>query len=71
MVIVFLALICLALLAGIFFLAYKFGDIVLEMFAQLIGAPKGEIAMLLFAVAFAAISAVITVKIVKHLKRFD
>ena len=71
MAIVLLILIGLALLAGVIFLAYKFGDTVVEMFAQLAGLPKGDIAMLLFAVIFAVISTVITVKIIKHLKRFD
>lgn len=71
MAIVLLILIGLALLAGVIFLAYKFGDTVLEMFAQLAGMPKGEMAMLLFAVIFAAISTVIVIKLIKHLKRFD
>lgn len=71
MAIVLLILIGLALLAGVIFLAYKFGDTVLEMFAQLAGMPKGKMAMLLFAVIFAAISIVILIKIVRHLKRFD
>lgn len=71
MAIVLLILIGLALLAGVIFLAYKFGDFVIEMFAQSIGMPKVDMAMLLFAVIFAVISTVITVKIIKHLKRFD
>lgn len=71
MAIVLLILIGLALLAGVIFLAYKFGDFVIEMFAQLAGLPKGDMAMLLFAVIFTVISTVITVKIIKHLKRFD
>ncbi len=75
MAIVLLILIGLALLAGVIFLAYnlayKFGDTVLEMFVQLTGLPKGDMAMLLFAVIFTVISIVITVKIIKHLKRFD
>ena len=71
MVILLLILIAFALLAGVIFLAYKFGDTVLEMFAQLTGFPKEDMAMLLFAVIFTVISTVITVKIIKHLKRFD
>lgn len=71
MAIVLLMLIGLALLAGVIFLAYKFGDTVVEMFAQLAGLPKGDMAMLLFAVIFTVISTVITVKIINHLKRFD
>lgn len=71
MAIVLLILIGLALLAGVIFLVYKFGDTVLEMFVQLTGLPKGNMAMLLLAVIFTVISIVITVKIIKHLKRFD
>lgn len=71
MVILLLILIAFALLAGVIFLAYKFGDFVIERFAQSIGMPKGEIAMLLFGLVFAAISIVILIKIVRHLKRFD
>ena len=71
MAIVLLILIVLALLAGVIFLVYKFGDTVLEMFVQLTGLPKGNMAMLLFEVIFTVISIVITVKIIKHLKRFD
>lgn len=63
MAIVLLILIGLALLAGVIFLAYKFGDFIIEMFAQSIGMPKGEIAMLLFGIVFAAISIVILIKI--------
>lgn len=71
MVIVLLILICLALFAGVIFLAYKLGDTVLEMFSQLAGISKGELEMLLFGVIFAVISAVICVKLIKHIKRFD
>lgn len=71
MAIVLLILICLALFAGVIFLAYKLGDTVLEMFSQLAGISKGELEMLLFGVIFAVISAVICVKLIKHLKRFD
>lgn len=71
MVILLLILIAFALLAGVIFLAYKFGDTVLEMLTQLIGAPKEMIALLLFGIVFAAISIVIIVKLIKHLKRFD
>lgn len=71
MAIVLLILICLALFAGVIFLAYKLGDTVLEMFSQLAGISKGELEMLLFVVIFAVISAVICVKLIKHIKRFD
>lgn len=71
MAIVLLILIGFALLAGVIFLAYKFGDFVIEMFAQSIGMPKDEIAMLLIVVVAVIICTVTTVKIVKHLKRFD
>lgn len=43
MAIVLLILICLALFAGVIFLAYKLGDTVLEMFSQLAGISKGEL----------------------------
>ena len=71
MAIVLLILICLALFAGVIFLAYKLGDTVLEMFSQLAGISKGELEMFLFGVIFAVISVVICVKLIKHLKRFD
>ncbi len=71
MAIVLLILICLALFAGVIFLAYKLGNTVLEMFSQLAGISKGELEMLLFGVIFAVISAVICVKLIKHIKRFD
>lgn len=71
MAIVLLILICLALFAGVIFLAYKFGDTVLEMFSQLAGISKGELEMFLFGVIFVVISVVIFVKLIKHIKRFD
>lgn len=71
MAIVLLILIGLALLAGVIFLAYKFGDTVLEMIVQLTGWSKGDIAFLLFALIFVVISIKILIKIVRHLKRFD
>ena len=71
MAIVLLILICLALFAGVIFLAYKLGNTVLEMFSQLAGISKGELEMLLFGVIFAVISAVICVKLIKHIKRFN
>ncbi len=71
MVFILLILIILALIAGVVFLAYKFGDAVLEMLTQLIGMPKEMTALLLFGIVFAAISIVITVKLIKHLKRYD
>ena len=71
MAIVLLILICLALFAGVIFLAYKLGDTVLEMFSQLAGISKGELEMFLFGVIFVVISVVICVKLIKHLKRFD
>lgn len=71
MAIVLLILICLALFAGVIFLAYKLGDTVLEMFSQLAGISKGELEMLLFGVIFVVISVVIFVKLIKHIKRFD
>ena len=71
MVIVLLILICLALFAGVIFLAYKLGDTVLEMFSQLAGISKGELEMFLFGVIFVVISVVIFVKLIKHIKRFD
>ena len=71
MAIVLLILICLALLAGVIFLAYKLGHTVLEMFSQLAGISKGELEMFLFGVIFVVISVVICVKLIKHIKRFD
>lgn len=71
MAIVLLILICLALFAGVIFLAYKLGDTVLEMFSQLAGISKGELEMFLFGVIFVVISVVIFVKLIKHIKRFD
>lgn len=71
MAIVLLILICLALFAGVIFLAYKLGDTVLEMFSQLAGISKGELEMFLFGVIFVVISVVICVKLIKHIKRFD
>ena len=71
MAIVLLILIGLALLAGVVFLAYKFGDFVIEMFVQLTGGSKRDIALLLFGVIFAVIIIKILIKIEKHLKRFD
>lgn len=66
-----LILIVLALIAGVVFLGYKFGDAVLEMLTQLIGMPKEETALLLFGIVFVAISTVISVKLIKHLKRYE
>ena len=71
MAIVLLILICIALFAGVIFLAYKLGDTVLEMFSQLAGISKGELEMFLFGVIFVVISVVIFVKLIKHIKRFD
>ena len=71
MAIVLLILICLALFAGVIFLAYKLGDTVLEMFSQLAGISKGELEMFLFGVIFVVISVVIFVRLIKHIKRFD
>lgn len=62
-----LILIVLALIAGVVFLGYKFGDAVLEMLTQLIGMPKEMTALLLFGIVCVAIS----VKLMKHLKRYE
>ncbi len=67
MIFVLLILIILALIAGVVFLAYKFGDAVLEMFTQLIGMPKEMIILLLFGLVLAAIS----IKLIQNLKRQD
>lgn len=67
MAIVLLMLIGLALLAGVVFLAYKFGDFVIEMFTQLIGMPKEHVILLLVGMVLSALG----IKMIKHIKRFD
>lgn len=67
MAIVLLILIGLALLAGVVFLVYKFGDFVIEIFAQSIGMSKEHIILLLVAIVLS----VIGIKMIKHIKRFD
>ncbi|WP_455527799.1 hypothetical protein [Huintestinicola sp.] len=67
MAIVLLILIGLALLAGVIFLAYKFGDFVIEMFTQLIGMPKEHVILLLVGMVLS----VLGIKMIKHIKRFD
>lgn len=55
MAIVLLILIGLALLAGVVFLVYKFGDFVIEIFAQSIGMSKEHIILLLVAMVLSVI----------------
>lgn len=69
MILLILILIAFALLAGVIFLAYTFGDAVVNMFANLIGMPKETIAILLFLMVLAAITTVIGAKLINHLKR--
>ncbi len=60
-----LILIILALIAGTAFLAYKFGDIILDMLTQLIGMPKEMIILSILGI----ICAVIGLKLISYLKR--
>lgn len=71
MILLILILIAFALLAGVIFLAYTFGDAVVDMFANLIGLPKETIAFLLLGMVIAVIILKIIVKLTNHLKRYE
>lgn len=66
MILLILILIAFTLFAGVIFLAYTFGDAVVDMFANLIGMPKETIAFLLLGMVIAVISARVIVKLTKR-----
>ena len=71
MMLLILLLIVLALLAGAIFLTYQFGDAVVNMLANLIGMPKGMIALLLLGIVLVLLSVKFIIKLTKHLERYE
>lgn len=69
MILLMLILIAFALLAGVIFLIYTFGDAVVDMFVNLMGLPKETIVILLIGMIFAVISVKFTIKLINHVKR--